>query len=50
VLTVAEGLHVAQGVPAVKVRQAIEFVLPCAFSLAGRAVCGSLGAPLIPSQ
>ncbi|HEY3847971.1 MAG TPA: hypothetical protein VGL95_12750 [Acetobacteraceae bacterium] len=49
VLTVAEGLHVAQGVPAVKVRQAIEFGLPCAFGLAGRAVCGSLGAPLIPS-
>jgi hypothetical protein len=50
VLTVAEGLRVTPDAPVVKVRQAIEFGLPCAFDFAGSAVCGSLGAPLIPSR
>jgi hypothetical protein len=50
VLTVADGLRVVPGVPAVKVRQTMSFGLPCLFGLAGSAVCGSLGAPLIPSR
>ena len=49
-LTVAAGVHVEAGVPALKVRQTIAFGLPCAFGLAGSAVCGSLGVPLIPSR
>jgi plasmid stabilization system protein ParE len=50
VLTVAAGIHVEAGVPAIKVLQTITFGLPCAFGLAGSAVCGSVGVPLIPSQ
>jgi hypothetical protein len=49
-LTVAAGVHLQAGVPALKVRQTITFGLPCAFGLAGSAVCGSVGLPLIPSQ
>jgi hypothetical protein len=49
-LTVAEGVHVEADVPVLKVRQTIVFGLPCAFGLAGSAVCGALGAPLIRSQ
>jgi len=50
VLTVAEGVRIAPDAPVVKVRQVISFGLPCLFGLAGSRVCGSLGAPLIPSQ
>jgi hypothetical protein len=50
VLEVAEGVRVQSGVPAVKARQVILFGIPCAFGLAGTAVCGGLGAPLIPSR
>jgi len=49
-LTVAVGIHVEAGAPVLKVRQTIVFGLPCAFDLAGSAVCGSLGVPLISSR
>jgi hypothetical protein len=49
-LTVAEGIHVEPGAPVLKARQTIVFGLPCAFGLAGSAVCGNLGVPLIPSR
>jgi len=49
-LTVAAGIHVEADAPVQKVRQTIVFGLPCAFGIAGGAVCGGLGAPLIPSQ
>jgi hypothetical protein len=49
-LTVAEGIHVEPDAPVLKVRQTIMFGLPCAFGLAGSAVCGSIGVPLIPSR
>jgi hypothetical protein len=49
-LTVAAGIHVEAGAPVLKARQTIVFGLPCAFGLAGSAVCGSAGVPLIPSQ
>jgi hypothetical protein len=49
-LLVADGIHVAADAPVLKVRQTIVFGLPCAFGLAGSAVCGSAGAPLIPSR
>jgi hypothetical protein len=49
-LTVAEGIHVEADAPVLKVRQTISFGLPCAFGLAGSAVCGSVGVPLIPSR
>ena len=50
VLTVAEGVRIAPDAPVVKVRQVVSFGLPCLLGLAGSRVCGSLGAPLIPSQ
>ena len=50
VLAVAEGLHIAPDVPAVMVRQTMSFGPPCAFGLAGSAVCGTAGTPLIPSR
>jgi len=49
-LTVAEGIHVEPDAPVLKVRQTIVFGLPCAFGLAGPAVCGGAGVPLIPSR
>jgi hypothetical protein len=49
-LAVADGVRVAANVPAVKLRQVIAFGVPCMFRLAGSAICGSLGAPLIPSR
>jgi len=49
-LTVAVGIHVEPDAPVLKVRQTIVFGLPCAFGLAGSAVCGSVGVPLIPSR
>ncbi len=49
-LAVADGVRVETNVPVAKLRQAISFGVPCMFGLAGSAVCGSLGAPLIPSR
>jgi hypothetical protein len=49
-LTVAAGVRLRADVPALKVWQTITLGLPCAFGLAGSAVCGSVGVPLIPSQ
>ena len=48
VLTVARGVHIEPDARARAARQTITFGLPCAFGLAGYAVCGNLGAPLIP--
>ena len=50
VLTVADGLRIEPDVAAVKVHQTIEFGVPCMFDLAGSAVCGAMGTPLIPSR
>ena len=49
-LTVAAGVHIEADAPVLKARQTIVFGLPCAFGIAGSAVCGNLGVPLIPSR
>jgi hypothetical protein len=47
-LTITPDLHIDPGTRARAARQTISFGVPCAFGLAGRSICGSLGAPLIP--